>query len=104
MNGAGNLFKKRGRTRGSGAGGERPSLDERHRVIEAPLRLARVEDRHDVRMADPRRHLRLATESRRGSGARFVLPQHLERDLGAAVLGPVAEYTAARSPGDFREE
>jgi hypothetical protein len=59
---------------------ERLALDIRHDVVEEPIRLARIVERHDVRVPQPCRDPDLPQEPLGPERRRQLGPQHLHRD------------------------
>ena len=55
------------------------ALDIRHHVVEEPVRLARIVERHDVRVPQPRRDPDLPQEPLGPERRRQLGPQHLHR-------------------------
>ena len=76
---------------------QRLALDERHHVVEQPVRLARVEQRQDVRMLQVRRDLDLGEEPLDPSDGAELGIEHLERDLAV-----VPEVVARGRPSPCR--
>ena len=70
---------------------QRLAAHEGHDIEEMPRRIARIEQRQDVRMAELRRDLDLAKKSLGADGARQLGIEHLDRDLApmAQVVGQV---------------
>jgi len=60
---------------------ERLTGDERHDVIQLAIRLTRIVDRKDMRMAQMRREIYLTPESLRAESEANVGEQHFDRDL-----------------------
>ncbi len=58
---------------------ERLALDIRHHVVEEPVRLARIVEREDVRVPQPRRDPDLPQETLGPERSRQLGPQHLQR-------------------------
>ena len=81
---------------------QRLSVDEWHRVPEPTVALARVEDRHDVRMLQVRGERDLATESNRAVDAE-VWPERLECNCSTVsqVSRPVHDGHSAASRFTF---
>ena len=86
---------------------QRLALDELHREVRAPVRLADLVDRDEVRVRHGGRRARLAQEAGAPSGiARDLFAQHLQRDRAAEalVVGEVDDaHAAAPELGDDRE-
>ena len=62
---------------------QRQSVDERHRIVRELVRAAGGEERHDVRLLEPRDELDFAREAFRGQfGGKFGM-QHLYHDAAA---------------------
>ena len=71
---------------------ERRPLDELHDQVELAVLLARVVDRHRIRVGDLRRRLRLAPEALAGDlGERPGVPEDLERHLPPELRVPRPE-------------
>jgi len=62
------------------------ALDERHHVVEEPLGLARVEQRHDMRVCQVRGDPDLAEEPLRAQGGGELRPEDLDRHLAVVPL------------------
>jgi hypothetical protein len=70
---------------------QRLALEKRHHVEQPPIDLARVVQRHDVRVRELRRDLDLAQEPRGADGLRELGLDELDRDLAAMaqVVGQI---------------
>src|SRR4029077_11818851 len=76
---------------------ERPARDERLHVVQHPVRLTRVDERHDMRVRQSSGDPDLAEESLGAERGGEAGPEHLDRDLAPVlpVLGQVDGRPAA---------
>ena len=75
---------------------QRLPLDEGHREVREPVRVAGGEQRHDVRMLQPRREGDLTPEPLERHVAGHLVRQHLDHDL--AIERHVGRDEHARHP------
>jgi len=80
--------------------GERLALDERHDVVKDTVGIARVVDRQDVRVLQPRGNACFAQKSGRAQRRGNILAHHLDGDLALElrIVRPVDNpHPAARN-------
>ena len=81
---------------------ERPAFQELHPEADAAAEVIGIEDRHDVRVADPGEQPRFPDEDGVVIG-RIHFAQQLERDFPLEARVPCAEHRAVRSATTGRE-